>query len=148
MDKIGEVCLHLVLSHWGLAFVLMLGHSFLNLSCLRNFWVSNNPRYFYIASFYPKLLYTSSMEPSINRTTVFKLIVLGIELHTAFEERENKKKRMLNFNSKIKSFLSFPTKLHYECIFVREKNNSKLRNVYKHSWLMTTFTNKECYERF
>ena len=32
------------------------------------------------------------MKPSVNRTTIFKLIVHGIELHAAFEERENKQK--------------------------------------------------------
>ena len=41
---------------------------------------------------YPKLLYNSSVKPSLNRTTIFKLIVHGIELHAAFEERENKQK--------------------------------------------------------
>ena len=46
---------------------------------------------FTISSF-PKLLYISSMKSSENRTTIFKLIVLGIELHAAFEERENKQK--------------------------------------------------------
>ena len=43
-------------------------------------------------SFFPKLLYISSMNPSNIRTTIFKLIVHGIELHAAFEERENKQK--------------------------------------------------------
>ena len=33
-----------------------------------------------------------STEASQNRTTIFKLIVHGIELHAAFEERENKQK--------------------------------------------------------
>ena len=42
--------------------------------------------------FLPKLLYISSMKPSLNRTTIFKLIVHGIELHAAFEKRENKQK--------------------------------------------------------
>ena len=32
------------------------------------------------------------MKPSLNRTTIFKLIVHGIELHAAFEKRENKQK--------------------------------------------------------
>ena len=40
--------------------------------------------------FLPKLLYISSMKPSLNRTTIFKRILHGIELHTAFEERGNK----------------------------------------------------------
>ena len=38
----------------------------------------------------PKFYNISSMKPSLNRTTIFKLIVHGIELHAAFEERENK----------------------------------------------------------
>ena len=32
------------------------------------------------------------MKPSLNRTTIFKLIVHGIELHAAIEKRENKQK--------------------------------------------------------
>ena len=32
------------------------------------------------------------MKPSLNRTIIFKLIVHGIDLHSAFEERENKQK--------------------------------------------------------
>ena len=43
-------------------------------------------------SFYPELLYISSMKPTFNRTTIFKIIVHGIELHASFEERENKQK--------------------------------------------------------
>ena len=42
--------------------------------------------------FLPKILYISRMKPSLNRTTSFKLIVHGIELHAAFEEKENKQK--------------------------------------------------------
>ena len=42
--------------------------------------------------FYPKLLYISSMKPSLNRKIIFKLIVHRIELHAGFEERENKQK--------------------------------------------------------
>ena len=33
------------------------------------------------------------MKPSVNKTTIFKLIVHGIELPVAFEERENKQKK-------------------------------------------------------
>ena len=40
--------------------------------------------------FYSILLYISSIKPSLHRATIFKLIVHGIYLHTAFEERENK----------------------------------------------------------
>ena len=32
------------------------------------------------------------MKPSLNRTTIFKFIVHGIELHAALEERESKQK--------------------------------------------------------
>ena len=49
-------------------------------------------------SFYPKVLYNSSMKPSLNRTTVFKLIVHGIELRAAFEERENKHFKILELS--------------------------------------------------
>ena len=51
-------------------------------------------------SFYPKMLYSTSMKPSVNRTTIFTLIVDEIELHAAFEERENKQKNanfLINF---------------------------------------------------
>ena len=48
----------------------------------------------FIISFYLNFLYISSRKPSLNRTTIFKLIVHGIELHTAFEERENKQKNV------------------------------------------------------
>ena len=36
---------------------------------------------------YPKRLLISSMKPSLNRTTFFKIIVHEIELHAAFEEK-------------------------------------------------------------
>ena len=39
------------------------------------------------------------MKPSLNRTTIFKLIVHGTELHAAFEDRENKEKNA-KFNLK------------------------------------------------
>ena len=42
--------------------------------------------------FLSQILYISRMKPSLNRTTIFKLIVHGVELHAAFEERENKQK--------------------------------------------------------
>ena len=32
------------------------------------------------------------MKPFLSKTTIFKFIVHGIELHTAFEERENEQK--------------------------------------------------------
>ena len=50
-------------------------------------------------SFFPKLLYISSMKPSQNRATIFKRIVHGIELHAAFEERENKQTNAKGENS-------------------------------------------------
>ena len=34
------------------------------------------------------------MKPSKKRTTIFKLIVRGIELHAAFEERDNKQSKI------------------------------------------------------
>ena len=33
------------------------------------------------------------MKPSLNRTTIFKLIVHGIELHAAFKKKESKQKK-------------------------------------------------------
>ena len=42
--------------------------------------------------FLHRILYISRMKPSLNRTTIFKLIVHGIELHATFEKRENKQK--------------------------------------------------------
>ena len=60
-----------------------------------------------LISFYPKLLYISSMKSYLNRTTILKLILHGIELHAAFEQRGT-----LNFDSKPWSYLSFPIKLH------------------------------------
>ena len=44
------------------------------------------------------------MKPSQNRTTIFKLIVHGIELHVAFEERDIKKK---NAKFSLKSVMQF-----------------------------------------
>ena len=53
----GAVCQHRTLTApdtwscpiWDLHLFLCWDHSFLNLSCLRTFWVSNIPRYFYFA---------------------------------------------------------------------------------------------------
>ena len=57
--------------------------------------------------FYAKLLYISSMKRSLNRTTIFKLIVHEIELYAAFEERENKQKNVkLLFKNLELSFFS------------------------------------------
>ena len=42
--------------------------------------------------FLPQTFIHRSMKPSLNRTTIYKHIVHGIELHAAFEERENKQK--------------------------------------------------------
>ena len=48
------------------------------------------------------------MKPSLNRTTIFKFIVHGIELHTAFEERENKQKNAKLWLKKIRVIFLFP----------------------------------------
>ena len=64
------------------------------------------------------------MKPSLNRTTVFKLIVHGIELPATFEERENKHKNL--------SFPTNPQNCITNAILWEKKDNSKLRNVYKH----------------
>ena len=42
--------------------------------------------------FLPQTFIHRSMKLSLNRTTIYKHIVHGIELHAAFEERENKQK--------------------------------------------------------
>ena len=59
----------------------------------------------------------------------------GIELHAAFEERENKQK-----NAKLKL-----KKLELSFVWI---DNSKLLNVYKHKWLVPMFTNKDFYGWF
>ena len=40
--------------------------------------------------FLPLTLYIQQYEPSLNMSTIFKRILLGIELRATFEERENK----------------------------------------------------------
>ena len=40
----------------------------------------------------PQTLYISSIKPSLKWSTIFKLIVKGIELRAAFAEREDKQK--------------------------------------------------------
>ena len=42
--------------------------------------------------FLPQTCIYQQYEAIHNRTTIFKLIVLGIEVHAAFEEKENKQK--------------------------------------------------------
>ena len=76
------------------------------------------------------------MKPSLNRTTIFKLIVHGIELHAAFEKRENKKT-----NAKF-SFKNLELSFFSHKIAFLKKDNSKLNNVFKHKWLVTMFTNR------
>ena len=61
--------------------------------------------------FLPQILYISRMKSSLNKTTIFKLMVHGIELRAAFEERENKQKNA-KLQLKKQSYLSFPIKLH------------------------------------
>ena len=85
------------------------------------------------------------MKPSVNRTTTFTLIVHGIELHDAFEERENKQKT-LTFNYFFRVIFLFPQKCISNAILWEKKDNSKLCNVYKHKWLVPMFTNEEFYE--
>ena len=83
------------------------------------------------------------MKSSFNRTTIFKLIVHGIELHAAFEERENKQKNAkLKFKKSELSFVSH--KIEFSNAILWEKiDNSKLLNVYKHKRLVPMFTNKD-----
>ena len=88
------------------------------------------------------------MKRSLNRTTIFKLIVHGIELHAAFEESENKQKNAkLQLKRLELSFVSH--KIAFSNAILWEKiDNSKLLNVYKHKRLVPMFTNKDFYGRF
>ena len=85
------------------------------------------------------------MKPSLNRTTIFKLIVHGIELHAAFDERENKQKNAKLYFKKLElSFVSH--KITFSNAILWEKiDNSKFVNVYKHKRLVPMFTNKDFY---
>ena len=78
------------------------------------------------------------MKPSLNRATIFKLVVHEIELHTAFGERENKQKNAkLYLNNFELSFFSHKIAFSNANLWVK-KDNSKLQcsymaraNVYK-----------------
>ena len=98
--------------------------------------------------FLPQILYISRMKTSLNRTTIFKLIVHGIELYAAFEKRENKQKNAKLWLKKLElSFFSHKFALVMQ--FCWEKiDNSKLLNVYKHKGLVPMFTNKDFYGWF
>ena len=64
------------------------------------------------------------MKPSLNRTTILKLIVHGIELNADFEERENKQKNAKFLFTKLElSFFS-----HKKCIInaILLEKNSKI----------------------
>ena len=83
------------------------------------------------------------MKPSLNRTTIFKLIVHGIELHATFEERENKQKNAKLLLKELElSFFSHKIALVMQFL-LKKIDNSKLLNVYKHKWLVPMFTNKD-----
>ena len=101
-------------------------------------------------SFFPKLFDISSMKPSQNKSTIFKLIVHGIELHAAFEERENKQKNAKFWFKVFRVIFLFPQKCISDALFwgKLKKDNSKSCNVYKHKRLVTVFTNKDFYEWF
>ena len=64
--------------------------------------------------FLPETLYSSSITPFENRTTIFKPIILGKEQFSAGEKMENKQKNA-TFFLKRTSYLSFVNKLHYVC---------------------------------
>ena len=89
-----------------------------------------------------------STEASQNRTTIFKLIVHGIEVHAAFEERENKQKNAKFYLIFFRVIFLFPQKCISDAILWEKKDHSKLCNVYKHKWLVPMFTNKDFYEWF
>ena len=78
--------------------------------------------------------------------TIFKLIVYGIELHAAFEERENKQKNAKFSLKFFRVIFLFPQKCISDATLWEKKDNSKLCNVYKHKWLVTMFTNSDFYE--
>ena len=86
------------------------------------------------------------MKPSVNRTTFFTLIVHGIELHAAFEERENKQKNADFYLKILRVIFLFPQKCISNAILWEKKDNSKLCNVYKHKRPVPMFTNKDFYE--
>ena len=95
--------------------------------------------------FLHQILYISRMKPSLNRTTIFKLIVHGIELHAAFEKRENKQKNAKLLLKKLElSFFSHKFALVMQICW-EKRDNSKLLNVYKHKGLVPMFTNKDFY---
>ena len=83
------------------------------------------------------------MQSSLNRTTIFKFIVHGIELHAAFEERENKQKNA-ELLLKILELSFVSHKIAFSNSILWEKiDNSNLLNVYKHKGLVPMFTNKD-----
>ena len=78
--------------------------------------------------------------------TIFKLIVHGIELHGAFEERENKHKNTKFTFENLELSFFFPQNCVSNAILWEMKNNSKLRDVYNYKLLVIVFTNKDFYE--
>ena len=56
------------------------------------------------------------------------------------------KKKKINKRTLIYLELSFFSHKIALVILWEKKDNSKLRNVYKHKWLVTMFTNKDFYE--
>ena len=88
------------------------------------------------------------MKPSLNKAIIFKLIVHGIKLHTAFEERKNKQKNAKFYFKKNWVIFLFLQNCISNTILWEKKDNFKLCNVYKHNWLVAMFTNKDFYEWF
>ena len=73
-------------------------------------------------------------------------MVHGIELHAAFEERENKQKNANFYLNCFKlSFFSHKNALVMQ-FCVKRKITLNLRHVYKQKWLVPMFTNKDFYE--
>ena len=77
------------------------------------------------------------MKLSLNRTTICKLIVHGIELHTTFQERENKQKNA-KFQTKNWELSFLSPKIALVMRFYGKRKIIKLRD----EWLVTMFTNK------
>ena len=82
--------------------------------------------------FLPQTLYIGTINPSLNRTAIFKLVVNG-KSYARPLKKDKINKRTLDFNLKTESLSLFSHKI-------------ALGDVYKHKWLVPMFTNKDFYE--
>ena len=67
--------------------------------------------------FLTKTLYISSVKPYLMRMTIFKLIVHGIELRAAFEERENKLKNAKFLMQKLRVLFLCSQNCIMQCLY-------------------------------